>query len=381
MATPKTTIWDLEPHTRAKHAILHRYLQAWVPILSQGGFRHVLYVDGFAGPGRYSKGEPGSPIIALRAALEQRTVPDTTFHFLFIEEDKARGQVLRQIIAEMNLPANFDVRVDDERTFEVAFRELRQRYQRIDKPLPPTFAFIDPFGWKGLPFSVVGEILNCQSCEVLVTFMYEEINRFIGHPDQESNFDTFFGTPRWREGIGLTEARARNRFFHDLYLSQLRDAAKVAHVRSFEMRNERDVTDYFLFYATNSLLGLKKMKEAMWRVDELGEFSFSDATNETQLVLFERKPPLEELLRQILDRFDGHEATVSEIETFVIAKTAFRETHYKSQVLKPLELANPPLIQAVNPSQGRRLGTYADRNLRLRFISPPSRMLDFSIGH
>jgi hypothetical protein len=36
------------------------------------------------------------------------------------------------------------------------------------------------------------------------------------------------------------------------------------------MSNSRDVTDYFLFYATNELLGLKKMKEAMWKVDESG---------------------------------------------------------------------------------------------------------------
>jgi hypothetical protein len=28
------------------------------------------------------------------------------------------------------------------------------------------------------------------------------------------------------------------------------------------MSNARDVTDYYLFYATNELLGLKKMKEA-----------------------------------------------------------------------------------------------------------------------
>ena len=38
------------------------------------------------------------------------------------------------------------------------------------------------------------------------------------------------------------------------------------------MRNERDVVDYYLFYATNNILGLKRMKEAMWRVDEAGEF-------------------------------------------------------------------------------------------------------------
>lgn len=367
MAAPKTTIWNLEPHTRAKHEILRRYLQAWIPILSRGGFPNVLYVDGFAGPGRYSKGEPGSPTIALQAALDQRLKFDTTFHFLFIEKDRARAEVLQQIIRETELPANFHVRVAAEQTFESASKELLDSYRNKRRPLPPTFAFIDPFGWVGVPFSAVREILKYQSCEVLVTFMYEEINRFIGHPDQESNFDAFFGTPRWRAGLELVDPRARNRFLHDLYLNQLRSDAKMTHVRSFEMRNERDVTDYFLFYATNNLTGLKRMKEAMWKVDESGEFYFSDATNENQFVLFEKKPRFDLLREQIVNRFTGREATIGEIEGFVVAETAFRETHYKSQVLRPMELESPHLVEPVRPVKGRRPGTYADPELRLRF--------------
>ena len=44
---PKTTIWELEPHTAAKHEILRRYLQAWAPILSQGNFPHLVFVENF----------------------------------------------------------------------------------------------------------------------------------------------------------------------------------------------------------------------------------------------------------------------------------------------------------------------------------------------
>jgi three-Cys-motif partner protein len=61
MAAPKQTIWKLEPHTRAKHEILKRYLQAWMIILSQGRFPEILYIDGFAGPGEYEGGKPDLP--------------------------------------------------------------------------------------------------------------------------------------------------------------------------------------------------------------------------------------------------------------------------------------------------------------------------------
>src|SRR5215510_3563691 len=189
----------------------------------------------------------------------------------------------------------------------------------------------------GLPFALVKEILAYNSCEVLFNFMYEEINRFIEHPDQTKNFEELFGTDKWRAVANFAEPRARRAFLHDLYVSQLRNAADVRYVRSFEMRNKKDVTDYFLFFATNSAKGIKKMKEAMWKVDQSGEFRFSDATNPAQTLLFEPAPDFSALRRAIVERFAGVETTVAEVEGFVLAETPFRETHYKKQVLAELE--------------------------------------------
>src|SRR5688572_18089678 len=101
MAAPKTTTWRLEPHTRAKHEILRRYLQAWTPILSKSGSPRILYIDGFAGPGRYAGGEDGSPVIALQAALRHRERIHSEICFLFIEEDRERAAMLEQIVAEI----------------------------------------------------------------------------------------------------------------------------------------------------------------------------------------------------------------------------------------------------------------------------------------
>ena len=61
-------------------------------------------------------------------------------------------------------------------------------------------------------------------------------------------------------------------------------------MRSFEMRNKRNATDYFLFLASNNRHGLSKMKEAMWKVAPDGGYSFSDATDVDQNVLFGLEP-------------------------------------------------------------------------------------------
>jgi three-Cys-motif partner protein len=366
MVAPRATVWELQPHTRAKHAILRRYLQAWIPILTQGGFPNILYIDGFAGPGRYAAGEDGSPIIAIRAALEHAAHIRGNILFLFVEERPDRAGVLRECLEDLVLPANFRIKVACGEQFAVAFEEVKRFYEKRGRHLPPTFAFIDPFGWAGVPFSVVQFILAQPSCEIFVTFMYEEINRFLSHPQQPENFDKFFGTQDWRGCLELLMPNDRNRFLHNLYLRQLREAGKAKYVRSFQMRNEAGLTDYYLFYATNNLLGLRKMKEAMWRVDEAGEFTFSDATDVNQLVLFDREPRYDLLANQLQDQFRGKEVALSQIEEFVLAETPFRETHYK-RVLKIFESSDPPRLTLDATPKDRRKGTFPSPAMRVRF--------------
>jgi three-Cys-motif partner protein len=360
MAAPRETIWELEPHTRAKHEILKRYLQAWMVILSQSRFPELLYVDGFAGPGEYKGGEVGSPIIALDTALAYRPPLTAKVHFLFVDKDVERANHLRTLIAQRTLPANFSVTVEGGVTFEEAFERRYSSFVRSGR-LMPTFAFIDPFGWTGAPLSLVRKILGQKNCEVFINFMYEEINRFIGHPDQVQNFDSFFGTDTWKSCVAERDPRQRNRCLHDLYLRQLNQIAR--YVRSFEMSNARDVTDYFLFYATSELLGLKKMKEAMWKVDESGEFRFSDATDPNQLVLFEKAPSVPTLQKHIRSACGGRDIRVGDIETSVLVDTAFRESHYK-KILKALETDGH--LKIVRAADGRRAGTFGDPDMIVR---------------
>jgi len=82
MGTSRTAAsWPLAPHTGAKLALLSAYLSAWFPILSSTSPQRVFYIDGFAGPGRYSGGEDGSPVVALKALGLRGNLAKTTFEF------------------------------------------------------------------------------------------------------------------------------------------------------------------------------------------------------------------------------------------------------------------------------------------------------------
>lgn len=356
MVAPKTTIWDLDPHTAAKHAILGRYLEAWIPILSQGNFPEIAYIDGFAGPGTYSKGEDGSPIIALKAMLSHASTLRAKCQFHFVELDKGRAAALsasvEAVLDQFPDRSRVSVFIYD-KAFEQAYPEIRQKLTTSGSP--PTFAFIDPFGWK-IPFEIVADIMKRPSSEVLINFMFEEINRFLSNDDQPDNFDVLFGCSDWRDCLTLS-GTSRNQALRNLYARQLSEAGHSRYVRYFEMKNKNNSTDYYLFFATNKLLGLKKMKYSMWMVDEFGAFSFSDATDPLQAVLFS-EPNFGILRKQILEQFAGKTVRVEALEAFVLEKTAFRESHYKRQVLKPLEEQVPPLVTVVAPKVGRRRGEY-----------------------
>jgi three-Cys-motif partner protein len=66
--------WRLRRNKQVKHDILSEYLKRFIAVLS-GGSRHagprtLHYVDSIAGRGRYSEGEPGSPLIAMEIGQE-----------------------------------------------------------------------------------------------------------------------------------------------------------------------------------------------------------------------------------------------------------------------------------------------------------------------
>jgi three-Cys-motif partner protein len=78
--------------------------------------------------------------------------------------------------------------------------------------------------------------------EVLVNFMYEEINRFSSVPGFAALFDAQFGTPGWREAVTISDSLNRLIAIHDLYLNQLKTVAK--YVRAFLMVNRNNIPDY-----------------------------------------------------------------------------------------------------------------------------------------
>ena len=199
MATPSETVWDLEPHIHAKHEILQRYLEAWFPILNKYNQR-IIYIDGFCGPGRYKGGEAGSPVVALKAAANHRSALAGELVFWFIDEREDRIDHLRTELAAMTLPGHFKVHAECGR-FDEKLHKVLAGLDAKGRSLAPTFAFVDPFGFSGIPFSLIRDLLGRRQCEAFITFMVDSINRWLTHPNEKvlGLIAETFGTDKTRE--------------------------------------------------------------------------------------------------------------------------------------------------------------------------------------
>ena len=195
---------------------------------------------------------------------------------------------------------------------------------------------IDPFGPKGVPYHLIQRLAGYGQTELLISFMYESMTRFLSTRTFEPHLDSLFGCSEWRTALDIDEPEGKRTFLHDLFMEQLK-AAGMTYVRSFEMLDDGGRTEYFLFFATHHPKGLEVMKDAMWSIDPSGGYLFSDVTDPNQMVLFEPEPDFRPLQSAITSRFAGLTVGIQAIEEFVITDTSFRKAHIRKNALQPME--------------------------------------------
>lgn len=353
------------PHTAAKHLLLKRYLDRWFPILGKYNQR-INYIDGFAGPGEYEGGEAGSPLLAIEAAkyhVERGTLaPNVNINFIFIEADPGFASHLRNRLSGLSCPPQFKISVVPGEYADV-IGGILDRLQQEGKLLAPTFAFVDPFGFSGIPFDLMARILSHPKCEVFVNIMVEFINRFLEHPNDRvlAHFPSTFGTD---EVLSIPKQPGdRIGALLALYRRQLDSKARF--VGKFDMHGRKDQKTYSLFFASNSPKGFEKMKEAMWSVDkaEGGKFSDFEPGAASQTGLF----TLQVVWDDVRSAFSGKSVPMSDLERYVIEQTDFLPKHLRA-ALKERE-QNGEISVEVRPGQKRRKGEFPSEKVIVVF--PP----------
>jgi three-Cys-motif partner protein len=353
------TVWPRPAHTKAKHDILVKYLQAWFGIMGNSPYDPKVGVfDGFAGPGVYAHDEPGSPVLVLEALLDHEHFSrwvGTEFLFLFNEQDPQRYASLEKVVEGLPArwgpwPKNVQVRTEN-RTFSELAEEM---LHGVKNGLIPLFAFIDPFGYKDAPIDLI--LLQYKKAELYIYFDFNSVNRFAGkNAGVDHRFEALFGCDDFYNAPASGPERKKS--LHDLYEHQLRTVCSIPYVRSFEMVKEDGHVGNYLFFCTRNLQAFDRMKQAMWALAPAGDYRFEDRLAD-QAVLFRDELDTGALQDDLAGHFAGRTVGIQEVVNYVIAETPYYSGQVKLKTLKPMQTAR----RISSPNQ-RRNGQFPNGTL------------------
>jgi three-Cys-motif partner protein len=344
--------WEMTDHCKVKHILFEKYLHAWIPILGRYEAK-IAYIDGFAGRGKYNDGSYGSPILAIKAfqdVANYSSVKGIIFICYFIEQNKDNHDNLLKVLEEdIGEDVNDNIKCCViNGTFDTIINQI---LDEADDKIIPTFFFIDPFGFTGVPFTTIKRILSIPKTEIFFNFMVRDVNRFLSIPNQESNMNSLFGCDDWKKYINLTGQKRQNAL-RDLYIRQLIDNKLAKYVWPFKIcEDTRCATLYYLLHATNSFKGLDVMKTIMFNQSEyfayLGpdEFSYQDSRY-NQLRIFDFNiDTLKEFLLKFFEK--NKKYTYEEIKEKSYLLTPSVDKHYR-KAIKELEKEYRVIINRIS---------------------------------
>lgn len=251
------TAWYYEEQTKMKHKVFEDYFDKWVKIL--GKYYNLNYVDGFAGIGTYydNKGNFyfGSPIIAADDIINNKKKAT----LMLVDKDKKVIKNLKKVVKHKGL--------DDSENLKIFFicddfnKTINEILRTTKDSVAPTFIFIDPFGFGDVKYKTIRNIMEkISKAEILITFMYNAIQRFLKETKLSKTFDEVFGTDEWRNIIELPKKEREEKLIA-LYVSQVKKISKYGYPYRLTFHHKR-MTYYYLIHLTAHLKGSTIMKSS-----------------------------------------------------------------------------------------------------------------------
>ena len=124
---------------------------------------------------------------------------------------------------------------------------------------------------------------------------------------------------------------------------------------------------YVIFYATNHNKGCDLMKQAIWKIAPIGDFTFK-AKDEAQLFIDDYDMYRDAIEKELKEHFGTQSfIDINEIINFMKSDlTIYHSLQLKTMTLKPMEKESPAKIE-VKRSPGKRNFTYSD-GTKIRFL-------------
>jgi len=337
---------EFDQGTEAKLKVYREYLNDWLPVFPSKNAPKIYICDYFSGPGQDSKGNPGSPMIALALIKEHRSTLEkgnTKVHLRFNDSNVSKADQLRQTInseiSKNDLSNVVTAEVTSDNFSDIYTRE----FDKIKEQGFPAFIFLDQFGVK-----YVTEDVFLRLCGIPRTdFMFFTSSSFIRRFAQEPEFSKYH--PKLdAEKVKSCKHEHIHRFICEYYKLMVPDLnSTVAYPFTIRKGNTGNV--YGLIFCTSHLLGAEKFLNIAWKANEQnGEanFDLDDDANvgQTSFLLANRLSKKESFAKEITNKLCSGELKTNVDILLYCLREGFQPSFAKSTVKKLLasgELVGP----------------------------------------
>ena len=283
---------SLDPHTKAKHLILEKYVENLVYTLyakTRRGETQFTFIDGFCGGGIYKDNDSrqdweGSPIRIIKSVREahrksKRTYPEAlNIKYIFIDSNESHLSCLKNYSM---LKAGLEDLIDEnphtyndifgERIEQCVFLQgefecfLKYCVFTIDSRKGHSFFFLDPFGWTDVSMRTIREINRIKGSEILYTYMIDYIRRFLleRYTSQKRGFQEILEADGYYEAANLEDSSMGEQcYLRDQTVKLFLERGQSKYVFTFSLmpRGEKLVL-YYLLHLSQNLTALEVIKE------------------------------------------------------------------------------------------------------------------------
>jgi three-Cys-motif partner protein len=342
---PESFFEEQREQSEVKANIVSKYFDAWSNVMlgamkKFGHFDRVAYIDLFAGPGRYKDGSKSTPLMVLETAIARPKLASVLVT-MFNDRDPENVASLEM---EIKALPGYHTLQHPPRIFCSEVGEDAQT-MLANARMYPTFAFVDPFGYKGLSRGIIQSIIKDWGSDCVVFFNYSRINAGLNNDAVRIHMDALFGrerVERMRAEMASMKSYVREFYVLENLAIALKDLG-AKYVLPFKFRRaDGSRTSHSLVFVTKSEKGYEIMKDIMARESSTEDqgvpsFAYSPADARTPL-LFSLARPLEALADDLVETFAGRTMTMHEVYRAHHVDTPFIPRNYK-QALSDLEVA------------------------------------------
>jgi len=206
------------------------------------------------------------------------------------------------------------------------------------KPLIPTFAFIDPYGYKGLSLGLVNAVIKDWACACLFFFNYNRINPGISNPVVTPHMEAVFGAGRLAALRGAIRGQSPAQR-EVLVLAALTEALKALgghYVVPFRFKMDNsDRTSHYLVFVSKNFLGYEIMRDVMAKassstIDGVASFEY----NPNPLLFLQDGRSVEALAESLAVDLAGGMMTVEQVFERHSPDTLYVMPNYRKALLR-----------------------------------------------